>query len=141
MNLPAKVEYACIAMLDLAVMSRASRPIQQKRMAERHEIPAQFLVQILQQLKTAGLVISTRGASGGYQLARPAEAITLWDVVAAVQGDGDRCPFEQRNSSAAEVLRGVWQRLQNAERQVLQELSLGELARQVDSGSESMYYI
>lgn len=140
-NVSAKVEYACMAMLDLAAMERLDRPVQQKRMADRHDIPAQFLVQILQQLKAAGLVVSTRGALGGYQLARSADTITLWDVVAAVQGDADRDAFQNRSSLAANVLRGVWQNVSVAERAVLQETTLAQLARRMDIASEPMYFI
>jgi Rrf2 family protein len=141
MSLSAKVEYACIAMVDLAVMARADRPVQQKKMAERHEIPTQFLVQILQQLKAAGLVTSTRGASGGYQLARPAEAISLWDIVMAVQGDSEKTPFEQRSSYAAEALRETWNRIFEAEKQILQETRLNDLAQQTEMSAASMYFI
>ncbi|HEY6565568.1 MAG TPA: Rrf2 family transcriptional regulator [Pirellulaceae bacterium] len=141
MSLSAKVEYACIAMLDLAVMDGIGRPVQQRRMAERHDIPAQFLVQILQQLRAAGLVTSTRGASGGYQLARPSEDITLWDVVTAVQGDVERFPFENRESSVASVLRKVWTEVIQAQNAVLQETSLACLLTRVDVSEEPMYYI
>lgn len=141
MSISAKVEYACIAMLDLAVMDGLGRPVQQRRMAERHDIPPQFLVQILQQLRTAGLVTSTRGAAGGYQLARPSDEITLWHVVTAVQGDVERCPFENRDSSVASVLRGIWKEVTQAQNAVLQETSLACLLPRVDVTEEPMYYI
>ena len=57
-----------------------------REIAERHGIPERYLVQILLQLKGAGLVASTRGAAGGYRLARPAASISLSEVLAAVDG-------------------------------------------------------
>src|SRR6184192_3344640 len=76
----AKAEYACIAMLELAARHGA-QPVRLKQIAEGHRIPQRFLVQILLQLKGSGLVVSARGASGGYLLARPPDTITLADVL------------------------------------------------------------
>ena len=52
-----------------------------------HGIPSRFLVQILLQLKGASLVVSTRGAAGGYRLARPPAEITLAEVIEVMEGD------------------------------------------------------
>ena len=68
-SISARTEYACIAMLDLARHSEQPRPVRIRDIAERHGIPSRFLVQILLQLKAAGLVQSIRGAGGGYRLA------------------------------------------------------------------------
>ena len=68
MQISAKTEYACIAVLDLAMSYDGGEPLQIRKIAAAHDIPSGFLVQILLQLKTAGLVTSTRGASGGYRL-------------------------------------------------------------------------
>src|SRR5262245_53869426 len=80
----AKAEYACIAMLELAAQYGDPQPVRLKNIADAHEIPQRFLVQILLQLKGAGLVISTRGASGGYLLARAPDQISLADVVRVI---------------------------------------------------------
>src|SRR5439155_18998657 len=66
----AKTEYACIAMLELAAQYGDTQPLRLKSIADAHEIPERFLVQIMLQLKVAGLVVSTRGAAGGYVLAK-----------------------------------------------------------------------
>jgi len=65
MKLSAKTEYACLAMLQLAEEYSGGEPLQIRRIADEHGIPARFLVQILLQLKGGSLVISTRGAAGG----------------------------------------------------------------------------
>ena len=67
MKLFAKTEYACIAVLELALRYQSGQPVRIREIAETHGIPARFLVQILLQLKGAGIVVSTRGAGGGYQ--------------------------------------------------------------------------
>src|SRR5579871_6819985 len=84
----AKAEYACRAMLELAARHGDPQPVRLKAIADAHGIPQRFLVQILLQLKGNGLVASTRGASGGYQLGRPPEEISLADVINAI----DRAP-------------------------------------------------
>jgi Rrf2 family protein len=88
MRVSAKAEYACLAMLELAGNYEGTNPVRVKAIADSHGIPQRFLVQILLQLKGAGLVASVRGASGGYQLARPPEEISLADIVNAI----DRTP-------------------------------------------------
>src|ERR1044072_6691129 len=79
--LSSKTQYACLAMLQLAQEHAAAQPVQAPRIAERQGIPATFLVQILHDLKRAGLVASTRGGAGGYRLSRSPSEITLGDVV------------------------------------------------------------
>ena len=78
----AKAEYACVAMLELAARYGDPRPVRLADIADKHGISDRFLVQILLQLKGAGLVDSTRGAAGGYQLARSPDDITLADILA-----------------------------------------------------------
>ena len=77
MKISAKTEYACIAVLELAAQYGTGEPVRIRRIAERHDVPPRFLVQILLQLKGAGLVTSVRGAAGGYQLIQPPEQVSL----------------------------------------------------------------
>src|SRR6187455_699023 len=84
MLVSAKTEYACIAVLELAARHGSGEPVRIRDIAEAHGIPSRFLVQILLQLKSAGLVSSVRGAAGGYNLARDPEEITLLDVMTVV---------------------------------------------------------
>src|SRR5947209_4513809 len=93
-----KAEYACIAMLELAVRRSDPNPVRLKAIADMHNIPKRFLVQILLQLKAAGLVASTRGASGGYHLGRQPEVITLGDIIAVI--DRSENPAELRSGGA-----------------------------------------
>ena len=89
MRLSAKAEYACLAMIALAGQPPGLPPMRIREIAEAYEIPERYLVQILLQLKGAGLVYSIRGASGGYRLARPADQISLGEVLRAIEGPGD----------------------------------------------------
>ena len=86
MRISAKTEYACIAMLELASQYKSGEPVRIRRIAERHDVPPRFLVQILLQLKGAGLVTSVRGAAGGYQLVSPPEEVSLGRIMDAIDG-------------------------------------------------------
>jgi Rrf2 family protein len=144
MRISAKAEYACVAMLELAANYAESQPLPIKTIAEAQEIPQPFLVQILLQLKTAELVVSVRGASGGYQLARPPDAITLADVINAID---DRAATPRsaltkgRLSPTIGVLLGIWQELQAEEQRALQRVTLADLVRRIQEDHALSYQI
>ncbi len=144
MRISAKAEYACVAMLELAANYADPQPLPIKAIAEAQEIPQNFLVQILLQLKTAGLVVSVRGAAGGYQLARPPEAITLADVINAID-DRAAAPrsalAKARRSPAVGVLLGIWQVVQSEEQRALQRVTLAELVRRIQEDHALSYQI
>ena len=79
-------DYACRALLSLALRDDGVTPTSVRDIAERTALPQPYLEQILLALKGAGLVRSKRGVGGGYVLARPADAITLGAIVSAVDG-------------------------------------------------------
>ena len=126
MKISAKAEYACLAMLALARHRTDDAPVRIREIAEAHDIPERYLVQILLQLKGAGLVQSTRGAAGGYRLARPADAISLGEVLWAVDGPGE--PPRQASEPAARALASVWAHIRAAEKLVLERTSIALLA-------------
>ena len=126
MKISAKAEYACLAILALAKPRPDESPLRIREIAESHEIPERYLVQILLQLKGAGLVHSTRGAAGGYRLARSAEQISLGEVLTAIDGPGE--PPRESNKPAAQVLAAVWEHIRAAERAVLDRTSIAELS-------------
>ncbi|MCU1345804.1 MAG: putative Rrf2 family DNA-binding protein [Acidimicrobiia bacterium] len=79
-------DYACRALLSLALHGSESGPTSVRDIAERTGLPQPYLEQILLALKGAGLVRSKRGVGGGYVLARTPEQIQLADIVSAVDG-------------------------------------------------------
>ena len=125
MKISAKAEYACLAVLALARQNHDDPPIRIREISEAHGIPERYLVQILLQLKGAGLVSSTRGASGGYRLARPASLISLGQILTAV--DGPEAPPRESLKPAARALAAVWEDLRIAERAVLDQTSIAQL--------------
>ena len=125
MRISAKAEYACLAIIALAKRHHEDRPLPIREIAEAQDIPATFLTQILLKLKGAGLVISTRGSSGGYRLARPPEQISLIDVLRIVDGYG--LPMTERNGPSAPVLAEVWGQIRATETEVLSGTSFAKL--------------
>ncbi len=81
----AKAEYGVRLMVELARQS-GEGPVSLKAIAEAEELPASYLEHVVARLRKAGLVVSSRGAHGGYSLARPAEEIAMDEVVLALEG-------------------------------------------------------
>jgi Rrf2 family protein len=140
MKVSARTEYACLAMLELAAHYGAPEPVRIRHIAEQHGIPSRFLVQILLQLKGAGLVVSTRGAAGGYQLARPPEEISLGEVMAVLDGQ-EAQPAAADRSPTVRVLHQAWSEIAALERERLAALSLGTLVERARRSAQHMYYI
>jgi Rrf2 family protein len=144
MRISAKAEYACVAMLELAASHGEPHPQRIKAIADAQGIPQRFLVQILLQLKTAGLVASVRGASGGYQLTRPPEKISLASVINAIDdrtlaprsalGEANRTPL-------VETVLEVWHDIQRREQRILEDLTLAELLRRARQSGALSYQI
>ncbi len=138
----ARVEYACLAALELALHYHSGRKVQVRTITARHHIPRGFLVQILRELRNAGLVNSVRGSSGGYLLARPPKEISVWDIVQAVQGsDQHRERSTLESSPLASVFQGLWEQLGRQEEQLLRRTTLDKLMKQLPTELEPMYYI
>lgn len=136
MQFSAKAEYACLAMLELAIRHTDSAPVRLVDITEAHGIPQRFLVQILLQLKGAGLVTSTRGAAGGYHLGRSPDEISLADILDVI----DRAepsmnlnrPTGRTDGTASPMalaLREVWKEIQESRQAILKKTNLAVLAQ------------
>ena len=123
-NVSVKCEYALRAVLDLALASSAD-PIRIADIASRRRIPQKFLETILSDLRKQGFLESRRGAEGGYLLARPADSITVGEVVRAVEGG--------RGTNAAEEpgpIEFLWNEVDAAIAAVIDRKTIAELARE-----------
>ncbi len=136
MRVSAKVDYPNRALAELAA-APAGPPVKGERLAEAQAIPLKFLENILTELRRAEIVASHRGVDGGYRLARPADEISLADVIRAVEGPiatvrGSR-PEGVEYTGAAAGLGEVWIELRTSMRGVLEETSLAELVARSSS--------
>ncbi|NVI87291.1 Rrf2 family transcriptional regulator [Actinomadura sp. BRA 177] len=130
MRLSARVDYALRASAELAVAG--SHPVTAVQLAEAQQIPPKFLENILGQLRRSGLVRSQRGPEGGYWLARPAERISLADIIRAIDGPllgvrGER-PEHVGYEGPARSLQEVWIALRASERSILEQVTLAHIA-------------
>ncbi|HEY7950324.1 MAG TPA: Rrf2 family transcriptional regulator [Solirubrobacterales bacterium] len=141
MRVSAKADYAVRAAAELAAAEEG--PIKGERLADAQDIPLQFLEHILLELKHAGIVRARRGAKGGYWLARPAEEVTIADVVRAVEGpiahvqSAPPESIEYRGNAAH--LQEVWIAVRASLRTVLEHVTLADLVSgQLPSEVESL---
>jgi Rrf2 family protein len=140
-RISAKTEYACIAMLELAARYESGEMVRIGDIAREHAIPPRFLVQILLHLKSAGLLSSTRGASGGYRLLRPPEEISLGEIVEVVEGPQTVELKSAAGSPWRRVLEQAWQDAVALEQQHLRATTLAQLLQRAREPAEGMYYI
>jgi Rrf2 family protein len=144
MKLSAKAQYACVAMVDLACSHDAGQPVHLKGIAAQHGISQRFLVQILLQLKAHGLVESTRGAGGGYQLAKPPSEISLADIVNAIDRITPAAPAALTGLPTTPAVLTILSVLRNehdCQAQRLAEINLADLAQQSQPHGEAVYQI
>jgi Rrf2 family protein len=129
-RISAKTDYAIRAGAELA--TRSEGWVKTEFIAQAQGIPLPFLLNILGELRTAGIVRSRRGVDGGYQLARPASEVSVADVIRAVDGPlanvAGALPEDVAYQGAATALRDVWVALRVTMRSVLEEVSLAQLA-------------
>ena len=131
-DISARTDYAVRAMLMLAEsVAGASGPISVDALATRQDLPRKFLEAIVGDLRRAGLVTSTRGARGGYTLARPPSEIFVGDVFRAVDGPlaevRKQRPHETTYEGAAEHLSTLWVAVRASLREVLDGTSIEAL--------------
>lgn len=142
MNVSARTEYACLALLELALHYESGRPVRVREIADAHGIPPQFLVQILLQLKAVGLVSSVRGASGGYRLVREPGKLSLGEVLSVMEGSwqGAETP-SSRATPLSRALQQTWRRVAAVQRELLDATSFADLIAAVGEPDEQMFYI
>jgi Rrf2 family protein len=141
MRVSAKADYAVRAAAELAAADEG--PVKGEKLADAQDIPLQFLEHILLELKHAGIVRARRGAKGGYWLARPAEEVTIADVVRAVEGPiahvQSAPPESIEYRGNAEHLQEVWIAVRASLRTVLEHVTLADLVNgQLPSEVESL---
>ncbi len=122
MNISVKGEYALQAIFDLALQS-TGEPVKIADIAARQKIPQKFLELILASLKQGGFVESRRGAEGGYRLSRPADQITIGEVLKFVE-EG-----KKTKRTTPDAFTDIWKRVDLAISGVLDRTTFAELVR------------
>jgi len=138
-KLSVKSDYAARAVLGLARHYAEGTAVRAEDLAAEQGVPANYLVQILIELKAQGIARSLRGKEGGYLLARPPAQITLGDILRALHGavfdspalSDLECPLELRNA---------WRKLQQALEAAADAIHFEQLLRE-SADKKEMYYI
>jgi Rrf2 family protein len=130
-RISAKADYAVRAVVELAA-SRDDTPVKAERVATAQGIPLNFLENILGELRHAGIVRSQRGAEGGFRLAKPADQISVADVIRAVEGPLATVrggpPEESEYPGAAAELPKVWIAVRKSLRDVVERVTVADVA-------------
>lgn len=139
MKLSVKSDYAARAVLGLARHSPSGVAVRVEDLATEQNVPPNYLVQILIELKAQGIARSVRGKEGGYLLARPPAQITLADVLRAVHGTVFDTPALS-DPDCPQELRRAWLKLQHGMETAAESITFQQL---LDDGAEKekMYYI
>ena len=137
MKLSVKLDYACRALARMATRHASGELSRIEELAEVESIPANYLVQILSDLRHGGLIESRRGKQGGYFLARPPEEVTLREVITLMQGDLFGVVSKSGGASGAAVAK-AWKILQDCFEEKANALTLKDL---MTSTADEMYYI
>lgn len=126
MNISVKDQYALQAIFDLA-SRRPGEPVKIAEIARRQKIPQKFLEMILAGLKQGGFVESRRGAEGGYLLARPAESLSVGEVLRFLEGTNSAKSRARRNTDTP--FTEMWQQVDRAVSNVLDRTTFADLVR------------
>ncbi len=145
MKLSTKGRYGLRAVLDLAVHAD-EEAVALSQIAERQQISMNYLEQLIAKLKKAGIVTGIRGAQGGYRLARPADDISVGDILRALEGDLNPVDCSEVNSdsfcthSDSCVTKYVWKRISDSINEAVDGIKLSELvneSKKVQMGSNA----
>ncbi|MFD3538628.1 RrF2 family transcriptional regulator [Streptomyces sp. NPDC058662] len=131
MRISARADYAVRAALQLAAAQEGG-PLKAEAIADAQDIPHKFLEGILNDLRRGGIVLSQRGGNGGYRLARPAQSISIADVIRVVDGPlvsvrGVRPP-DLTYTGPAQSLLPLWIALRSNVREILEGVTLADVA-------------
>ena len=144
MELSCKVDYACIALLELAMRHKQGKPTSVSEIAISQSIPIRYLDQVMAMLRRSGIIKSQRGAKGGYHLAREPWQIKLTDVVVALDGEPtqEQQDPESLTAEKAAVI-DMWEIAKIASFDILHKHTLEDLVRkcEVKRQTDTMFYI
>lgn len=137
MKLSVKVDYACRVLTQLARQYGSDGLAHIEELARTEAVPANYLVQILSELRNGGLIVSRRGKQGGYALARSPEEITLLEIVKVIEGELLEITTAGEGQSGRRVNQ-IWQEVRAALEVKVRSYTLDKF---MSRSGEGMYYI
>ncbi|BAZ32653.1 BadM/Rrf2 family transcriptional regulator [Cylindrospermum sp. NIES-4074] len=143
LDLSAKVEYALLALLELASHHGKKVPLTMSEMTAKQPIPERYLEQILTNLRRAGVVQSQRGSKGGFVLVREPWQITLLEIVTLVEGERQEKDPSEASTLERSLVHEIWEQANAASIEVLRSYTLQDLCQERETRAQQspMYYI
>jgi len=136
-KLSVKVDYACRVLAQLARTYGSDQLAHIEDLAKSEAVPANYLVQILSELRNGGLILSKRGKQGGYALARAPEDVTLYDIVKLIEGDVLELSASGEGFSGSQVDK-IWLEVKASLERDCKSRTLDQMVKRE---SVEMYYI
>lgn len=147
MKISAKDEYACAAVLELALNYNSEAPVRVQDIADRQGIPMKFLFQIMQILKRVDIVRSRRGTEGGYVLSRPPGQISVGDVIHSMSGPFVQVSCQETGNFADNCgkqnmchFKPIWEEVDQAIGAILNRITFEELAQRARANHRQLMY-
>ncbi|NJM55620.1 MAG: Rrf2 family transcriptional regulator [Verrucomicrobiae bacterium] len=137
MKLSLKVEYSCRVLAQLARFYGTGKLAHIEDLARLEEVPANYLVQILNEMRNAGLIVSRRGKQGGYALAKAPEEVSLSEVLQAMEGNLLETNLQTKGESGPLVAR-IWTDISELLNEKIATITLRDF---MPGESREMYYI
>lgn len=138
MRISARCDYACRALLELALHWPSKETLHIHTISERQNIPMRYLVQILIQLKRMGLVTSIRGKEGGYNLAEPPDKIRLGQVMRQI--GGPLLPLAGSAARKGSVFATIWDEVEGAMSKILDRITFEDIAERAKGKEGAIVY-
>ncbi len=138
MRISARCDYACKALLELALHWPNKGPLTIHTISEKQNIPVKYLVHILIQLKRMGLVESARGKQGGYRLAKPPNRISLGEVIREV--GGPLLPVANSAVKEESVFATIWREVEGAMAKVLDKVTFEDISNREQGMKGAIVY-
>ncbi len=140
MQFPIKVHYALLATLAMAEVHEADQLLTARTISKQQAVPSQFLGQILQQLRSSGIVVSVRGSNGGFKLGRHPSELAVAEVIDAVCPPNVSSLSSPSGSTLAVAVESLWRELDMLQRQAVESLSLTDMLQRAEHRA-AMFYI
>jgi Rrf2 family protein len=138
MRISARCDYACKALLELALHWPSKEPVRIQEVAENQKIPMKYLVQILIQLKRMGLVESVRGKEGGYYLVKTPSKISLGKLMREI--GGPLLPLANSAAKGGSVFATIWKEVEQAIAKVLDKITFEDIVNKAKGMEGAIIY-
>ncbi|MDR2845184.1 MAG: Rrf2 family transcriptional regulator [Puniceicoccales bacterium] len=134
MKISLKLEYACRVLAQLGRLYGGGQLAHIEELAKIEAVPQNYLVQILNELRTGGLLVSRRGKQGGYSLSKKPTDISLLAIVSIIDPDLTESKVSLKGQSGTQVSE-VWSELSARFKKALQKTTLASLISRYDAGA------